>query len=425
MLLVVLAGSSGLNVEWRSPAFQAFLEACSAVLAALISYWLYEETRMSFHPGVLTLSIGFAFLSLTFGAEAWLRQPANLDWWGSFTGAWAVVFSLASVVLIAWRGLRRALREVLQRRPGTFWAGGLLAFGAVLALTWIYGRPTPDDPVGLSPILGRLYLGGVAVALAFSFRLYLKRRTSVVLSFTVALYVFGLGIASRISGTPWHTLWWYGQIMNFNSLFLVAYGILEGKRARERESLITQLEELTGRLEELSVLDPLTSCFNRRYAMEVLESECRKSSRTRLPLTLLTADVDNFKPINDTYGHPCGDSVLRELCDRMRAVLRTSDVLARAGGEEFWIILPQTNRVGGQEVAAKLLGAVRSRPFEASPLSLRVTMSVGIADNLTPGVKDVPSLVAEADRALYAAKRAGKDRAVIRDPFSFEVPQKS
>jgi two-component system cell cycle response regulator len=219
-------------------------------------------------------------------------------------------------------------------------------------------------------------------------------------------------------------LWWTGHLFFFSAWMLVGYGVLEGHRVFEREELITRLAELTGLLEEQSVRDPLTAIFNRRHAMAILEMEFKKAQRGSSPLTLLVGDLDDFKLINDTYGHLVGDQVLRETARRLGESVRESDVVARCGGEEFWIILPLTNRMGGREVATKTVEALRNRPFETESDALKVTMSMGVADTFSPSVTDVASLIREADRALYAAKRAGKDRVAILDPLTFTVPAK-
>src|SRR5207247_2416101 len=118
----------------------------------------------------------------------------------------------------------------------------------------------------------------------------------------------------------------------------------------------------------------------------------------------------------------CGDFVLRETARRLAESVREIDVVGRCGGEEFWILLPLTNRVGGQEVANKTLETMR-QPITWEGVTLIVTMSIGIDDTLSPAVCDVTTLIHEADRALYAAKHAGKNRAVIMDPLAFTVPE--
>jgi diguanylate cyclase (GGDEF)-like protein len=260
--------------------------------------------------------------------------------------------------------------------------------------------------------LGALIVGTV---------IYFRRRRPILLPLSTGLLVFLLARISALLGDPWQLLWWYSYLLYFGGLILVAYGVLEGQRVREREELIARLEDLTAQLEEQSIHDPLTGAYNRRHLMNALASEFKRAIRGRLPLTLLVCDIDNFKNVNDTYGHPCGDFVLQEIAQRLAESVRLSDVVGRCGGEEFWMLLPQTNRLGGQGVANKTLEAIR-QPMIWEDQVLTVTMSIGIADTLCPAARDVPSLIHEADRALYMAKRAGKNRAVIVEPLAFSLP---
>jgi diguanylate cyclase (GGDEF)-like protein len=260
-----------------------------------------------------------------------------------------------------------------------------------------------------------------SVALIVGTVVYFRRRRPIILPFSTGLLVFLLARVSALMGDPWQLLWWYSYLLYFGGLILVAYGVLEGQRVREREELIGRLEDLTSQLEEQSLRDPLTGAYNRRHLMNALESEFKRALRGRLPLTLLVCDVDGFKDVNDSHGHPCGDFVLKEIARRLGDSVRLSDVVGRCGGEEFWILLPQTNRLGGQGVANKTLETIR-QPLVWEDQVLTVTMSIGIADTLSPAARDVPSLIHEADRALYMAKRAGKNRAIIVEPLTFSLP---
>lgn len=422
VLLLALVRSHTLNLYWVSPQFRTFLLVSSGVLSWLISYWLHEDIRVTMHPAVGTLSVGFAFLGLLFVAGAWLKESSDLAWFGVFSAEWPLVFSVVVVLFFVSQRARRFCRELLKTRPAAFWIAGLVVFLAALLVSLRFKNLQLVEGTTMSARAGVPSLVMIVFLLSFTFQLYLKRRLGVVLSFALALFLLGLTITSRMLHSPWHLVWWYSHNLYFASLFLSAYGILEGNRARERDQLIAELGALSEKLEDQSLRDPLTRCFNRRYIEDALENELRKVVRSSLPLALLIVDADYFKLVNDTYGHPLGDAVLVELADRMRSVMRKSDILARYGGEEFFVLLPQTNRIGGQELAAKMLNAVRSQPFQEKTAALRVTISIGVADTLSPGVTGSLSLVEAADRALYTAKRSGRDRAVTLEPLTFQIP---
>jgi len=161
--------------------------------------------------------------------------------------------------------------------------------------------------------------------------------------------------------------------------------------------------------EHLSRTDALTGVPNRRYLEHILADEAKRAARFDRPFSVLMADVDRFKLVNDTHGHAVGDRVLKEVAERIRAALRTDlDTVARFGGEEFTVILPETGRDGALVVAEKLRAVVAATPF---PDGFTVTVSVGVASRPEDGQRPEELLVA-ADAALYEAKRAGRDRVV-------------
>ena len=180
------------------------------------------------------------------------------------------------------------------------------------------------------------------------------------------------------------------------------------KRKRHSDRLRGRLEESV----ELALTDPLTGLYNRRYMdtrLKALTEQARSSGR---PLSVLLADVDNFKTINDTYGHDAGDRVLKELAGRFRHNTRNIDIACRVGGEEFVIVMPDTGRERACQVGERLRFCVAAEPFQAGcGTRLDVTASVGVAT--FDGPHDSPeALVKRADRALYVAKRGGRNRVV-------------
>lgn len=161
--------------------------------------------------------------------------------------------------------------------------------------------------------------------------------------------------------------------------------------------------------QELSVHDSLTGCVNRKPGMELLETELRRARRTGLPLSVLMLDVDEFKQVNDRFGHICGDVVLGTIGRHLVHSLRASDVKCRYGGDEFILILPETPFEGAEHVASALSKAIAAQRIEHEGQMLSVTVSIGIA-LVKPGDLDSKAIIDRADRALYDAKRAGRNR---------------
>ncbi len=155
--------------------------------------------------------------------------------------------------------------------------------------------------------------------------------------------------------------------------------------------------------------DGLTGIFNRRYLDDRLESELAYAKRHQAALTLLLADLDHFKRVNDDFGHRAGDQVLRDFAQLLASHVRTEDVVARYGGEEFAVVCRGTDEKQAAVLAERLRSAVEKETFLHDAQQIPVTVSIGIAGTREQGEYDREGLVEAADRALYAAKSAGRN----------------
>ncbi len=196
--------------------------------------------------------------------------------------------------------------------------------------------------------------------------------------------------------------------------------MLNGCRVLLRSD-VTHLKRVEEELRRLATVDELTELYNRRFffaqGRRLLE-RCRQNAQ---PAGLLLFDLDHFKAINDSFGHEAGDAVLRAVALCCRRTLRPGDLLARLGGEEFAVLLPETDRRQAKRVAERLRRAMARLEVPCDRTVIRVTVSIGLATpEDTPGGLD--ALLAAADRALYRAKRAGRDRVVA---FTPKTPQRS
>jgi two-component system, cell cycle response regulator len=174
----------------------------------------------------------------------------------------------------------------------------------------------------------------------------------------------------------------------------------------ERAALADQLQRALRAQELLAVTDGLTGLYNRRYLTERMAEH---EADTR-PVSLLVIDLDHFKRVNDTYGHPTGDAVLREAAARVAATCRTTDVVARYGGEEFVVLLPDTAEPDARQLAERIRTSIRQSPVVEQGVSIPVSASIGVA---TRRGGDPRVLLASADQALYQAKTAGRDRVTV------------
>ncbi len=179
--------------------------------------------------------------------------------------------------------------------------------------------------------------------------------------------------------------------------------------ALENAILFESLHSSKKNLEEMAVRDSLTMLFNHQYFHTCCEEEYSRAQRYHLPLSCLFIDLDNFKKINDRFGHIVGDVVLKQVGALIKKVLRKSDIAARYGGEEFALLLPNTNKKGACELATRLLVMIRHL-FVQQLNGRQVTASIGVASYQGDNMSDYKDLLKQADEAMYLAKQEGKDR---------------
>jgi diguanylate cyclase (GGDEF)-like protein len=193
------------------------------------------------------------------------------------------------------------------------------------------------------------------------------------------------------------------------------YLVIELKQAKEKaERLAKELMEANEKLRELALKDGLTGLYNHRYFQELLEKEMVRAYRYKHPISLIMLDIDHFKKINDTYGHPQGDIVLKELSGIITRTLRNSDIAARYGGEEFAIILPETDLEGAGLVAERLRREVESLRLNLNGEKVNITISLGVSSIEThTRVIEKKYFVDITDRALYNSKKKGRNRVTI------------
>jgi diguanylate cyclase (GGDEF)-like protein len=173
-------------------------------------------------------------------------------------------------------------------------------------------------------------------------------------------------------------------------------------------SLAMDNARLSQSLQRVAITDDLTQVYNYRFLRTALRREMKRSSRSRTPFTLLMVDVDHLKEYNDRFGHLRGSRVLRDLARVLARRVRGMDLVAKYGGDEFTVILPETGRAGGLLVAERIRASVEANHFQrVNPGD--ITVSVGVACYPEDGIQPA-TLIAASDAALYAAKQAGRNR---------------
>ena len=169
-----------------------------------------------------------------------------------------------------------------------------------------------------------------------------------------------------------------------------------------------ELEQLNKKLWEMSHTDELTACFNRRYITSRLEEEIYRGLRYNLPLSVVMMDLDHFKRVNDTYGHLAGDQLLQHVAHTLKTTLRETDLVGRFGGEEFLLLLPNTDQDGAEVICNRLREQLASQPVPVGDRKLSITASFGIA-RLGKECNSAPALLKGSDQNLFRAKALGRN----------------
>ncbi len=313
--------------------------------------------------------------------------------------------SLAYLGAISALGLALFFAPFVLKRTQSVQRAALLPLGALaLLLPMLLGRTG-----GLSAA-SMMMLPALPIIAAF----FAGFRVALVFAVLLALETIGLGVFSHLGWIPPHE-----TPLSLRAMLGVAYigttAAIAYVYEREREAAEARSRALADALYDATIRDPLTNLLNRRFFDERLKNELAFSRRHGSFTSLLSLDVDHFKRVNDTYGHAGGDTVLVELAHILRASIRQEDTVARIGGEEFLILLRQTEPVGARTVAERLRAAIAAHGFVVGAERIAATASIGCAT--TTGGDDAQALLSRADARMYVAKRTGRNR-VVGDPVA-------
>ena len=260
---------------------------------------------------------------------------------------------------------------------------GVLAVGSVLLAVLV---TYVDFVTGSELSLLLFYLFPISIAAWYATR-------------SIGLLVAALSGAGWVTGEVFELIHGHPLIFIWNAFMRISVFLV----------LAYLLSSLRARLLEVSIqarTDPLTGLYNRRHLYERAEGELQRARRHERPLTLISIDVDDFKTINDRYGHAVGDAVLCAVSDVLHQITRETDVAARTGGDEFVVLLPETNATAAHEVAEKLQNALRRRMGE---IGRKATFSFGVVTFERPPAT-MDEMFRLVDAQLYGAKHLGKDR---------------
>jgi diguanylate cyclase (GGDEF)-like protein len=357
---------------------------------------LEQEYRAARFREYASLSRNVAIAGAVMVLVLWLR-----DYFQNPAGAQATVMPR---VLVAAGALLYAASLVLRVRRSLVMACGYASVVVVeFTVLEIWAQRLGADYAASFPGFLYIYLILPLVMLPFSLK------ENVISLFLVPLVPNAQALLGMAPGFP---------VLAFNALIwpacaLALFGHLQYDRLLRRLYL-TQRE-----LREQAAQDPLTGLGNRRYLVHRGEQACALARRYGRQLCVLVLDLDHFKPVNDRYGHAAGDDVLRFVAASLGLQLRSTDICARTGGEEFAIVLPETNLAEAMQTAERIREtiAVTPVPSDLAPAPIRITASIGVAEFLQTG-ESLEEVLSQADGALYQAKGDGRNcvRAAAEPP---------
>jgi diguanylate cyclase (GGDEF)-like protein len=313
----------------------------------------------------------------------------------------------------------------------TWHARILLVFAILTVCCFIYLRITGNARGTVTLIvllfgalcLFLLYTGGVGGTgplWYFVFplvALFIQRLWAGLLSVVILLAITSFILATQPSGFD-PSLYSQAFIERFFAVY-IAVSVMSFFYAYARTSSELYMDDMNRSYQNLANTDELTRLANRRRMTDILYQEVSRSERNQRTFSIIIFDIDDFKKINDEHGHDGGDALLRAVPDIIRKVLRTPDICARWGGEEFLVLLPETNLVGARHVAERLRIAFEEHSLPHNDSELSVTISVGVSEFRQ--AKNVEVCIKQADKNLYSAKAAGRNCVIASTDMDGEI----
>lgn len=353
----------------------------------------HQRIRM-FMAGVACLLLLCCVLVVNLMAAAGMARPDWVCWWSLFS-----VSGILGILLMIRRGWVRHWRDPSLTQLQIRYSLVSTAAAYVVAGQ---GR-------GIVPVI-------LAIVLLFSIFGLTPRQMVHNMLYTLVLFAIAFATVNQING-PWRAPALEAAYATMIVLILLTTTFMAMRLQKIRAQLKQQKRELTlalAQIRHLATHDDLTSLPNRRHMMALLEAEHLRSQRDARPWMVALLDIDFFKQVNDTHGHGTGDLVLQTFAATVGQALRTTDTLARWGGEEFLLLLPDT----GPDAAATLLDRVRQTvqdsAVQAKGQAVRVTVSIGVAAHTASTT--LAQLLDQADQALYQAKQKGRNCVVQAQP---------
>lgn len=396
------------------------------LLSGFISYVSWHNYRTSGEPMLRWVTLGFIGFSLVYAPHGFLTHTADSNPWLFllYGPASRLVMSVCFFVAI-WQSHQMTDTES-QRTRG--WLPALFIFLLIDILVALLAFSDLRAELWL-----RLSMELVSIALyaltAF-WVLFRRRHNTLMLIYAVAMLWFAQASLSFILGVPWNHQWWLAHLVFAGGFLLLSHGVIQvfmttGSFSKvytqaelmeqvlneksQTDAAMEKLQNANAQLEHLASTDSLTGVANRREFMQRADQEIARVLRNHNDLCLLSMDLDHFKRVNDEHGHQVGDEVLKSVISICEHVLRPGDLLGRVGGEEFAVLLPETDFKQACIVAERLREAIEQHQTQYGDISVKSTVSIGVAV-FDPQQDLLKDLLKNADDQLYQAKNNGRNR---------------
>lgn len=396
------------------------------LLSGFISFVSWRSYLASGEPMLRWITLGFLGFSIVYAPHGFLTHTAHTNPWLFllYGPASRVVMALCFFVAI-WKTGQIA-DTVAQRSRG--WLPALFIFLLIDLLVALLAHSDWRGDLWL-----RLSMEVMSISLyMFSalWVLFSRRHNALMLLYAVAMFWFAQSSLSFILGLPWNHQWWLAHLVFAGGFLLLSHGVVQVflttgsfskiytqtelleqvlKEKAQADAAMEKLQQANSQLEHLASTDSLTGVANRREFMQRTEQEIARVLRNNNDLCLLSMDLDHFKKVNDKYGHQVGDEVLKSVISVCEQVLRPGDLLGRVGGEEFAVLLPETEFRQARGVAERLRSAIEAHQTHSNDVTVQCTVSIGLAE-FDAKQDSLKELLKKSDDQLYQAKHNGRNR---------------
>jgi len=410
--------------------FHIFAITAATLAGSFVTYVTWRCYQSSGDPLLRWMTLGFLGFVLIYALHGALTGQAHHNIWLFLLYGPASRLVMSILLLVGMLSYHRPPDTADQRmkaRSWLIWIGLFLLVDAAVA--YVANTPIASNlAVRLSMEGGALVLSTLTVTMLLMRRI----RSPLMMIFVISVTAFALSSLAFILARPWNHMWWLAHAIFAGGFFMLSYGVVQAFLTTRSFSKIYSQEELMVRLAEsmaytesalqelqranqelghLAATDPLTGADNRRRFMERVEVEIGRTLRDGAPFSVLALDLDNFKSINDRFGHQVGDDILKSFVEICLDSIRPYDGVARVGGEEFMILLPQTSLEGAHVIAERLRSTVADNSFHGLQRSTTVTVSIGVSQFGRDG-DTIGAILRTADQRLYHAKHEGRNRVV-------------